>query len=106
MQSSERSERENFGGIEKKYHIMKYWAQKWGFVYAPLDQILWDASTRHPRMLWGGGVGTLLQNLWKTIFKQKKIFFYLLKIFGAHGHDATVVRCKLSNRGVWGGAPA
>jgi len=32
MQSSER---ENFGGIEKKYHrpIMKYWAQKWGFVY-------------------------------------------------------------------------
>jgi len=26
MESSERSEGENFGGIEKKYHIMKYWA--------------------------------------------------------------------------------
>ena len=32
-------------------------------------------------MLWeGGGVGTLLQNLCKMLFRQK--YFYLLKIFG------------------------
>ena len=47
----------------------------------PLDQILEDVSTPPQDALrGGGGVGTLLQNLCKMLFRQK--YFYLLKIFG------------------------
>jgi len=91
MQSSERSERENFGGIEKKipYRPNEILGPEVGIcICIPLTKF-WGTRPLHPGCS-GGGVGTLLQNVWKMLFKQK--YFYLLKIFGGMGTTPLSVR--------------
>jgi len=83
MQSSERSEREFFWRNREKKPYNEIWDPEVGIcIYASP----WpNSGGRIPSTPGcdGGGEGTLLQNLWKMLFKQK--YFYLLKIWGGGG---------------------